>query len=311
MLQFFLNEWNLTLFKFIYSTGNTGQMCVCPDYVLVEESVKEEFTNELCKAMDQMYPASTYSNNNAGGDVGKMISVQHAERVVNLLDSTCNVIYGGKHHNVKERFVAPTVVEATADSTIMKEEIFGPLLAIVTVPSVEGGIQFVNRHYTSKGEHPLVMYIFSKSKDEHQKIMEAVPSGSCAINECMKQSANYHLPFGGVGSSGMGSYFGKFGFDFFSHYRGSLVGSNYVTWKWDPSVWVTHPPFDEKKLFAFRSLGKISFILDKLKSVIPVAKVVIPIGFAMVCIFNPNVLDAVLELNLKTILNWISQIMNR
>ena len=75
MLQFFLNEWNLTLFKFIYSTGNTGQMCVCPDYVLVEESVKEEFTNELCKAMDQMYPASTYSNNNAGGDVGKMISI--------------------------------------------------------------------------------------------------------------------------------------------------------------------------------------------------------------------------------------------
>ncbi len=79
--------------SFIYSnmhslTGNTGQVCLCPDYILVEESVKEEFTNELCKVMDQMYPVSLYTNNDGSGSVGKMISVQHAERVVGLLDST-------------------------------------------------------------------------------------------------------------------------------------------------------------------------------------------------------------------------------
>ena len=221
---------------------------------------------------------------------------------MNLLDSTCNIIYGGKH-NVKERFVAPTVVEATADSSIMKEEIFGPLLAIVTVPNVDAGIQFVNKYFTSKGKHPLVLYIFSKSKREHQQIMQAVPSGSCAINEVLKQSANTYLPFGGLGTSGMGSYYGKFGFDFFSHYRGTLVGHNYSTWKWDPSVWVTYPPFNTKKLFLFRSLGKIPLALDSLKGLLSIAKVSLPIGFAIFCLFNP---DTILELNLKTILKWAS-----
>mmetsp|Transcript_100 Transcript_100/g.212 ORF Transcript_100/g.212 Transcript_100/m.212 type:complete len:624 (-) Transcript_100:237-2108(-) len=289
--------------------ANTGQMCICPDYVVVESSVKEEFTNELCKAMDEMFPTSSYSSNNGGGDVGKMISVQHAERVVNLLDSTCKIVYGGKHHDTQERFVAPTIVEAHADSTIMKEEIFGPLLALITVPTLDEGIHFVNTHYSSKGEHPLALYIFSKLMDEHQKIMKAVPSGTCAINDVLKQSANYNIPFGGIGTSGMGAYYGKYGFDFFSHYRGALVENNFSTFKWDPAVWLQYPPYDENKLFAFRSLGKVPIILDKLKSIIPFVKVVIPLGFALICIFNPPLLDALLELNLKTILHWISQIL--
>eukprot|EP00580_Thalassiosira_gravida_P021314 CAMPEP_0201679740 /NCGR_PEP_ID=MMETSP0494-20130426/49161_1 /ASSEMBLY_ACC=CAM_ASM_000839 /TAXON_ID=420259 /ORGANISM="Thalassiosira gravida, Strain GMp14c1" /LENGTH=398 /DNA_ID=CAMNT_0048163313 /DNA_START=12 /DNA_END=1208 /DNA_ORIENTATION=- len=290
-------------------TGNAGQMCICPDYVVVEECVKEEFASELCKAVDQMYPVSTYSNYNGGGDncdLGKMISVQHAERVVNLLDTTSNVIYGGKHHDIHERFVAPTIVEATSDSTIMKEEIFGPLLAIVTVPNVDTGIQFVNTHFTNKGEHPLALYIFSKNEDERNKIMTSVPSGMCAINDVLKQAGNLHMPFGGVGASGMGSYYGKFGFDFFSHYRGTLVENNYSTWKWDPTVWLINPPFDAKKLFGFRMLGKVVLVMDRLQGVVPMMKVFIPIAFAMACVFNPSILDAMLELNLRTILNWIS-----
>ena len=115
-------------------TGNAGQLCISPDYCLVEASVKEEFVEALRKAMDEFYPVSSYSGNNGDdgnrGDVGKMISVEHAERVVSMVDSTCNVIYGGKHHDTKERFVAPTIVEATADSTVMKDEIFGPILII-------------------------------------------------------------------------------------------------------------------------------------------------------------------------------------
>lgn len=265
--------------------------------------MKEEFTQELSKAMDQMYPPSTYSN----GDVGKMISVQHAQRVVDLLDSTCNIIYGGEH-NVKERFVAPTVVEATADSTIMKEEIFGPPLALVTVPSVDAGIEFVNRHFTRKGRHPLALYIFSKSKDERRRIMEAVPSGTCAINEVLKQSANIHLPFGGLGTSGMGAYHGKFGFDFFSHYRGTLVSNNYSTWKWDPTVWLTYPPYDAKKLFFFRALGHVPAVAGAARRLLLLAKAALPVGFALLCFFNP---DAILELNLKTILKWLSQTLSR
>lgn len=106
-------------------TGKVGQMCICPDFILVEECVQDEFVHELCMAMDEMYPISSYANDNDKsasvgrhkrfGDVGKMISIQHAKRVVSLLDSTCDVIYGGQHHDVKRRFVAPTIIKATFD----------------------------------------------------------------------------------------------------------------------------------------------------------------------------------------------------
>ena len=283
-------------------------MCICPDYVLVESSVKEEFVDELCKAMDQFYPVSSYSNSSDGGnrgDVGKMISVEHAERVVSMLDSTSKVIYGGRHHDTKDRFVAPTIVEADANSTVMKDEIFGPILAIVTVPDVDGAIEYVNTHYTSKGEHPLNLYMFTKSKEEQQRIMKAIPSGSCAVNDVIKQSANYYVPFGGIGTSGMGSYYGKFGFDFFSHYRGSLMVENYSTSKWDPAVWMLFPPYNEKKVFAFRCLSKIPFFVDKLKQIVPVAKLLLPVALGMFLLANPGVIDAILELNLKTIFRWI------
>jgi len=260
-------------------TGNAGQLCISPDYCLVESSVKDEFVDALCKAMDQFYPVSSYSSasNDGGGgrttgDVGKMISVEHAERVVSMVDSSCKVIYGGEHHNTKERFVAPTIVEATADSTVMKDEIFGPILAIVTVPDLDGAIEFVKTNFSSKGEHPLNLYLFTKSKKEQQKIMNAIPSGTCAVNDVIKQAANYHVPFGGIGTSGLGSNNGKFSFDFFSHYRGSLIVKNYSTFKWDPAVWMLFPPFNDKKILAFRSLSKIPLILDPLKRIVPGAK---------------------------------------
>lgn len=262
--------------------------CLHFDQVLVEECVKEEFTNELFSAMDRMYPMSSYSHGSGGGDVGKMITVQHAERVVNLIDSTCKVIYGGELHNVKKRFVAPTIVEATANSTIMKEEIFGPILAIITVPSVDDGIHFVNHHYTSKAEHPLALYIFSQSKDEQRKIMEAVPSGTCGINDLIKQAANYYQPFGGVGTSGIGAYNGKHGFDFFSHYRGTLTSNNKSTSRYDPTVWVAHPPFDERKIFMFRCIGKVPLVWDQLKRILPIVEVPILIGLAIFCFHNPE-----------------------
>ncbi|KAK1746088.1 aldehyde dehydrogenase [Skeletonema marinoi] len=263
-------------------TGNAGQLCISPDYCLVEESVKEEFVEALCKAMDEFYPVSSYSGNNGDdnsrGDVGKMISVEHAERVVSMVDSTCNVIYGGKHHDTKERFVAPTIVEATADSTVMKDEIFGPILAIVTVPDLDSAIEYVQTNFSSKGKHPLNLYLFTKSKKEQQQIMNAIPSGTCAVNDVIKHSANYYVPFGGIGTSGLGAYYGKFGFDFFSHYRGSLLVKNHSTSKLDPAVWMQFPPYNDKKIFAFRSLSKLPLIFGPLKRIAPVAKVLLPVA---------------------------------
>ena len=263
-------------------TGNAGQLCISPDYCLVEASVKEEFVEALRKAMDEFYPVSSYSGNNGDdgnrGDVGKMISVEHAERVVSMVDSTCNVIYGGKHHDTKERFVAPTIVEATADSTVMKDEIFGPILAIVTVPDIDSAIEYVQTNFSSKGKHPLNLYLFTKSKKEQQQIMNAIPSGTCAVNDVIKHSANYYVPFGGIGTSGLGAYYGKFGFDFFSHYRGSLLVKNHSTSKLDPAVWMQFPPYNDKKIFAFRSLSKLPLIFGPLKRIAPVAIVLLPVA---------------------------------
>jgi len=186
----------------------------------------------------------------------------------------------------------------------MKEEIFGPILAIITIPNLESGIEFVNRHFTSRAEHPLALYIFSKSKQEQQRIKDAIPSGMCAINEVVKQSANYHAPFGGVGTSGMGAYYGKTGFDFFSHNRPTLVGNNFSTLKFDPSVWLANPPFNDRKLQLFRFVGKVPSIVSKFKTL---AKVVVPFAFALTCFSNPGFVDTLLELNIKTIFKWISQ----
>mmetsp|Transcript_15434 Transcript_15434/g.21930 ORF Transcript_15434/g.21930 Transcript_15434/m.21930 type:complete len:549 (+) Transcript_15434:122-1768(+) len=263
-------------------TANTGQMCVCPDYCVVESSVKEEFVEALCKTMDEFYPVSSYSGNSNGnggsrGDVGKMISVEHAERVVSMVDSTCDVIYGGEHHDTKDRFVAPTIVEATADSTIMKDEI-----AIVTVPDLDRGIEFVQTNFSSKGKHPLNLYLFTKSKDEQQRIMNAIPSGTCAVNDVIKHSANPHVPFGGIGTSGLGAYYGKFGFDFFSHYRGSLILKNYSSFKWDPAVWMQFPPYNDKKFRAFQSLSKLPQIFRPVKKIAPVAKALFPVALGTI-----------------------------
>jgi acyl-CoA reductase-like NAD-dependent aldehyde dehydrogenase len=260
--------------------------------VLVEEIVREEFVDELCKAMDEYYPVSSYADDGAvggggigrgrrRGDVGRMISVRHAERVVGLVDSTCRVIYGGRHHDVGRRFVAPTIVEATFDSTVMREEVFGPVLAIVPVPSVDDALRLVNERFTSRAEHPLVLYIFSGLRVEQQKIAGAVPSGMCSINEVLKIGANWNLPFGGVGASGMGAANGRHGFDFFSHRRGTLVSGNRSTSSWDPSVWVITPPFDDRKRFAFQCIAKVPAVLDPQKP--NMTRVVVPIALAIVC----------------------------
>lgn len=83
------------------------------------------------------------------GDVGRIISMQHAQRVVDLVDTSCNIIYGGEWHNVEDRFVAPTVIEATAESIVMKYETFGPVLSIITATNLDGAIRFVNEHYST------------------------------------------------------------------------------------------------------------------------------------------------------------------
>jgi hypothetical protein len=278
--------------------------------VLVEECVKEEFVKELIRAMDGMYPISSYANDDdrvenvvdgvdggvgttferrRRGDVGRMISSRHAERVIGLIDSTCDVLYGGLHHDVDDRFVSPTIVEVTSISTIMTEEIFGPVLAVMSVPSVDDMLTYVYERFTSRAEHPLVLYIFSHSKCEISRIMDDVPSGMCSINEVLKVGANINIPFGGVGQSGMGASGGKHGFDFYSHRRGALIGGNTSTSGWDPTVWVITPPLNDWKLLALKLIIGVPSALDCLWPMIKT--IVVPLAIAWVFSrFYPDIL---------------------
>ncbi len=122
-------------------------------------------------------------------------------------------------------------------------------------------------------------------------IMNSVPSGMCSINEVLKIGANYHIPFGGVGTSGMGASGGRHGFDFFSHNRGTLVGGSTSTSMYDPAVWVVTPPFDERKLRAFRCVACVPLALDWLRS--KITTFVIPLVIALFCLrFYPGFLMA-------------------
>jgi len=322
--------------------GNSGQLCVSPDYVLVEESIKDQFITLLSAALDRMYPASSYTQKDATtgrfGDVGTMISVEHAQRVVSLIendehapaDSRCQILYGGKHHDIPNKFVAPTVVSATIHSKIMQHEIFGPLLAVLTVPDLPSAIDLVHTHFTCQGKHPLALYIFSNSKREQDEILNAIPSGGCAINDVIKHPRNHHLPFGGVGTSGMGHWYGKYGFDFYSHHRGVMISGNHSArsgsgfWglmgKYDPGLWMTQPPYGgeegKSKLWWFQFMAGVGSVIDGLPSWgwvkhalrrVGVTGVVLGVGY--VYLFEERVWEGILDLNLRCVFRWFNELL--
>ncbi len=320
--------------------GNTGQLCVSPDYILVEESVKDRFLSLLFAALDRMYPVSSYSQKNPTtgrfGDVGTMISAEHAQRVVSLIDndendsedSKCQILYGGKHHDIPNKFVAPTVVSATIHSKIMQHEIFGPLLAVLTVPDLPSAINLVHTHFTSQGKHPLALYIFSDSKKEQDEILNTIPSGGCAINDVIKHPRNHHLPFGGVGTSGIGHWYGKYGFDFYSHHRGVMISGNHSArsgsgfWgalgKYDPGLWMTQPPYGgeegERKLWWFRFMAGVGGVVDGLPDWGRVKHVLkrmgtmgVVLGMGYMYLFDEEVWDKVLGFNLRCMFGCLKE----
>lgn len=278
--------------------GNMGQFCIATDYVLVVDHLKDQFVAALKQVLLDFYGDNPQSN----PDVGRMISVTHAKHVVGLVDNTCTILHGGRRHDVEKRYVEPTIVEATAESTIMREEVFGPILSIVTVPNVDGAIQFVNQHFSCTGNHPLTMYVFAKSKSNQRKVMDNILSGMCCVNHVIVNGANFHLPFGGVGNSGINAYYGKHGFDFFSHQRGAVVVNNFSTSRANPGNWVVLPPYNLHKLEVFRFLNKVKAFTSSIRSII---QMVVPAILAVLIYRYPNLLDVVREFNINKVIFWI------
>lgn len=182
---------------------NAGQTCIAPDYVLVHTSQVDEFLNEAVLAIET-------SVTSVMSDYPKIINCNHLARLQGLIDDT--LVYGGELYEHK---LLPTLLlNPDLDSAVMQEEIFGPILPILTYDTEEDLLNITKHH-----PNPLALYIFSNDQDFIDRMTCAIPSGGLCINDTLVHFANSYLPFGGIGSSGMGSYHYKKGFDTFTHHR--------------------------------------------------------------------------------------------
>ena len=186
---------------------NCGQTCVAPDYILCHKSVKDELISSIKLEIEKQFGESPLDNVN----YGKIINSKHFDRIVNLINKD-KIIHGGKYDKQSLR-IEPTVLDNVDFSDdVMKEEIFGPVLPILTYEDLDEVISIVNNR-----EKPLALYIFSENKNNTRKITTNCLYGGGCINDVIIHLATSNMGFGGVGESGMGSYHGKVGFDTFSH----------------------------------------------------------------------------------------------
>ncbi|CZQ71735.1 TPA: aldehyde dehydrogenase [Staphylococcus aureus] len=196
---------------------NAGQTRVAPDYILVHESVKDDLITALSKTLREFYG----QNIQQSPDYGRIVNLKHYHRLTSLLNSAqMNIVFGG-HSDEDERYIEPTLLDhVTNDSAIMQEEIFGPILPILTYQSLDEAIAFIHQR-----PKPLSLYLFSEDENATQRVINELSFGGGAINDTLMHLANPKLPFGGVGASGMGRYHGKYSFDTFTHEKSYIFKS--------------------------------------------------------------------------------------
>jgi len=189
---------------------NAGQTCIAPDFLYVEHSVKEK----LIHAMINAYRTTYGDNIKENSAFERIISKKHCERLVTLLGSQGKLRFGGDYA-IDEQYVAPTILdEVDWTDPIMQTEIFGPILPILSFTDIKEVIAKLQTQ-----EKSLALYYFTEDQAREQQVLSQLSFGGGAINDCIMQISNWHLPFGGVGQSGMGAYHGKTSFATFSHYK--------------------------------------------------------------------------------------------
>lgn len=195
---------------------NAGQTCVAPDYLFIHKDKKEEFINAYKSAIEEFFPNGSMS------DMNTIINDKHFERVSNLLQSGKTVL-GGVTDPVR-RFISPTLLDdVSLDSHIMKEEIFGPILPMISYTDINKCIDYI-----VKNPKPLALYLFTKETAIERQVLNHCSFGGGCINDTIIHLATSHMGFGGVGDSGMGSYHGKRSFDTFTHYRSIVKKANWL-----------------------------------------------------------------------------------
>ena len=208
---------------------NSGQTCVAPDYLLVQERVKGKLLEAIKKCWDEFYGDALTSP-----QWPRMINQKHYQRVMSLIQGE-NVFCGGIGDGER---IAPTLLtDVSWNAPIMREEIFGPVLPVISFKTIDEAILFVNRR-----EKPLALYLFTRRASVEEKVLRRVPFGGGCVNDTVIHLASDLLPFGGVGQSGMGRYHGKYSFDTFTHEKSIVVKANWL------DIRMRYPPYTRKKL---------------------------------------------------------------
>jgi len=188
---------------------NSGQTCIAPDYLFVHRDIKDKLLGLLKAATEQFFGENPEENK----EYPKIINERAIQRLKELTDGY--TVYNGGQANSSTRHFPPTILtDVTVDSPVMKDEIFGPVLPVISFEIIDEVVEFINR-----GEKPLSLYYFGKDRKKQNDFLRKTYSGNAGINEVAMQFLNLSLPFGGVGFSGMGKYHGKNSFEAFSHER--------------------------------------------------------------------------------------------
>ena len=221
---------------------NNGQTCVAPDYIYVDRKYKSDLLSSLKKEIITAFGENPENSE----DLARIINLKHFNRVKRLIPDS-KVFYGGESEEA-DLYIAPTILQdINWEDDIMKEEIFGPLLPVLSYQNIEEVI-----HQLKNKEKPLSLYVFSNKKSFVNKILNELSFGSGTINDTIIHYGNPYVPFGGVGQSGYGAYHGKYSFETFSHKKGIVKKGNWL------DVPVRYAPFGTK-LKWLKRLFKINF----------------------------------------------------
>lgn len=229
-------------------TMNAGQTCIAPDYVLADKAIKDELIGEMKAAIREFFGENAAESK----DYARIINEKHFGRLQNILAADKAYIVSGGEYDEQSRYIEPTVfdLEKAADPLLcasMQEEIFGPLLPVMAYEEFAELLQ-PRAGVASVLDNPLALYIFTGEAAKQEQLMQAIPSGGVCLNDTILHITNEHLPFGGVGSSGMGAYHGKESFLTFSHKRSILARSNCLAHD------IMYPPYGGAKLALIRKL---------------------------------------------------------
>ena len=210
---------------------NAGQTCVAPDYVLAHKSIANELVDAIRTSITEFYGEDPH----ASKDYSRVISPKHFSRLTSLISSG-KVAIGGQSEQA-ERYIAPTVlVDVDQNSAVMQEEIFGPILPVLEVGSIDEAIGFVNSR-----PHPLALYVFAQDNSVNEKVVAETTSGGVTVNGTIMHMTGPYLPFGGIGESGMGAYHGQSGVDVFQHLKPVLKRSTML------DAPLAYPPYTKRK----------------------------------------------------------------